>query len=101
MAPLALPSAHPAGNPIYPRFRTKAGRLTNYALGCGYVESVEIGSVSLSLWHEGGPCLHVRAHDHGENFGRLFWETFETLTDARRRFDRAKREIKAAQMPRH
>jgi len=73
------------------KFKTKKGRLTPYALACGYIEEKNvIGSeeTNVTLWHEGGPYYHVRAHDRAEH-KRLFWESFEKLTDARRCFDRA------------
>lgn len=77
------------------KFRTKTGRLTPYALACGYVEQCESPSaVRLTLWHEGGPCYHVRAHDHA-NHKRLFWDSFESLSEARKRYDVARREIAA------
>ena len=74
------------------RFRTARGRLTHYALACGYIETREVNGVSVTLWHEGGPCLHVRAHGPQ---GRIFWDSFPTLTEARKRFDKAVRELRA------
>lgn len=73
------------------RFETKRGRLTVYALACGYVERKEAGDVRLDLWHEGA-CFHVRAHDFAGR-GRLFWESFPTLKEARRFFDSSKRHV--------
>jgi hypothetical protein len=70
------------------RFRTKAGNLTPYALACGYIEEKERGGVRVTLWHEGGPLYHVRKHDFNKG-ERVFWESFERLTDARALFRRA------------
>jgi hypothetical protein len=77
----------PAVAPLAPVFRTAAGRLTHYALACGYVETFENEGRAVTLWHEGGPVFHVRAHDHNKG-QRLEWETFERLADARRHFDK-------------
>ena len=67
------------------RFKTKAGRLTPYALACGYIEEKEKAGVRVQLWHEGGPYYQVEAFDHSKG-KRIFWDSFERLTDARRRF---------------
>lgn len=74
------------------KFRNAKGRLTRYALGCGYVERKDIGSQSVTMWHEGGPAIHVRQHDG--NHGRVFWDTFTTLAAARKRYDQACRVLR-------
>lgn len=81
-----------------PSFKTKTGRLTPYALACGYVELYETKpretrGESLTLWHEGGPLYHVRQHNH-DNGKRIFWDSFEKLSEARKRFDKAKRDLR-------
>lgn len=69
---------------LHPRFRTKAGWLTPYALACGYVELVEAhNGERVSLWMEHG-ALHVR-HNAADG-SRILWECPETLTDARKLF---------------
>ena len=73
------------------KFKTKAGRLTLYALACGYIERNEVSDLRLDLWHEGA-CFHVLAHDFA-NHNRVFWESFDTLTDARKFFDVKNREL--------
>jgi hypothetical protein len=70
------------------KFRTKAGRLTPYALACGYVERKSVDNVETTLWHEGGPVFHVRKHDFNVH-SRIFWESFPKLSDARKCFDKA------------
>ena len=75
-------------------FRTKTGRLTPYALACGYVEQFELEENQVRLWHEGGPYFHVRQHDF-KNHERIFWESFPTLAQARKRFDKAVKTITA------
>lgn len=66
----------------HPRFYTKDGRLTPYALACGYMEEKYYGSVQVTLLYRHS-VYHVRAYDH-EKKVRRFWETFRTLTEARR-----------------
>lgn len=80
-------------------FKTKAGRLTPYALACGYIEKHEtkpgtLGGSSVTLWLEHG-TLHVRQHNR-DTGKRVFWECFERLTDARKCFDRAKKSLQSA-----
>lgn len=88
---------------LQPRFRTARGELTPYALACGYIQrATDTGAyvsarVSLDLWHEGGPCFHVRAHDHAAG-SRLFWRSYERLADARRDW---RQQRAALQLTRH
>ena len=72
------------------KFRTKAGRLTPYALACGYIERKETETLRLDLWHEGA-CFHVRAND---TTARLLWECFDTLTQARKFYDFSRKALK-------
>jgi len=64
--------------------KTKTGLLTAYGLACGYIQEKELSpNVWVTLWHEGGPCYHVRAHDH--NTGkRLFWFASGSLKECRK-----------------
>lgn len=74
-------------------FKTKAGWLTPYALACGYIELAESPKdrgTSVRLEAPGGPLYHVKAYS--TEHGRLMWETFETLTEARRAYRWAVRE---------
>lgn len=72
-----------------PRERTKRGLLTPYALACGAVERVENGDVSTTLWKE--HCtFHVRQHSNTS--GRIFWDSFDTLGEARKRYAQAVRD---------
>lgn len=73
-------------------FYNKKGRLTRYALACGYIERFEEMGNSVTLWMEHG-CIHVRQHSHIHN-KRIFWESFENLNEARKRFDQAKKKLK-------
>lgn len=80
----------------FSKFRNKQG-LTAYALACGYLQIAQIpvkGSetfIHVTLWHAGA-CYHVRSHDHVKGV-RLGWEVFDTLTDARRYWDKQVREL--------
>ena len=76
--------------------RTKTGRLTAYALLCGYTERREHEGVCTTLWAEHGH-YHVRQHDHnakgtpahnGDVVGRVFWEVFDRVSEARNLFNR-------------
>lgn len=71
----------------HPRFYTKDGWLTPYALACGYVEQKYYGQIRISLYQDspGSGLYHVRAYDY-ERHAQCFWEVFETLTDARRHY---------------
>lgn len=77
------------------KFRTATGRLTAYSFGCGYIEQKTTDSIKFrdsdlytELYHEGA-CYHVRQFDRrpsAEEF-RALWESFETLTEARKLFN--------------
>lgn len=71
----------------HPRFYTRAGWLTPYALACGYIEEKYYGPVWITLYRDG--AYHVRAYDFDKK-ARLYWETFKTLTEARRHYRNAK-----------
>lgn len=75
-------------------FYDKSGRLTAYALSCGYVELCTHGEVMVRLWHEHS-TYRVRGHDHGTGV-RLFWETFGAngLSEARAFYLQKCKEIK-------
>jgi hypothetical protein len=87
-----METPHDKARPLLPArnvFRTKGGRLTPYALACGYVEQYNTETTRVTLWSEHG-SLHVRVHDFAEG-KRIFWDCPDTLTDARKRFDRYKK----------
>lgn len=67
------------------KFLQKNG-LTAYSLACGNIQRAAhiVGAdfeLRVDLYHDGS-CYHVRAHEHGGR-GRLMWESFEKLGDAR------------------
>lgn len=63
-------------------FRTKRGKLSLYALSCGYVEVWGDGVQQTTLWREHG-VYHVRSHNFEEH-KRIQWDTAATLGEARR-----------------
>ena len=72
------------------KFKTKAGRLTPYALACGYIDTKRAGGVTLSLCLDGGTHVQARSDDKG----RFLWETFDTITQGRRFFDAQARQLR-------
>lgn len=65
--------------------------LSQYALACGSVERAAKRNTVINMWLEHG-VYHVRGHDHDKR-GRLFWDTFETVTEARKYFSTKRREL--------
>ena len=85
-------NAHPSTIPAHRTFPGGFECVTwnGYQLRCGYVATFHVEALAVTMWHEHG-AYHVRAHDHGAgsplgNGGRLAWETFRHLSDARRCF---------------
>lgn len=74
-------------------FYNSKGELTPYGLACGYVQKYEHLKQSVTLWREGG-VYHVRRHNHLHN-KRVFWDTFEKLTDARKVYNKYANEIES------
>lgn len=68
----------------HPRFYTKEGWLTPYALACGYIEQKDYGPVRISLFRD-GYAYYVKAYDHEQKIW-CFLEAFRTLTEARRHY---------------
>ena len=75
---------------LYPKFRNKKNEVTMYALGCGYTQEAETDNIKTTMWHEGGPCIHVRTHDFNKH-ERIAWDVAETLTEARKLFAQHKK----------
>ena len=74
----------PCADALYPRFRTKAGWHTPYALACGYGELAESPSGERArLWMEHG--VFFVAHNAADA-SRILWRRVETLADAHRLF---------------
>lgn len=65
--------------------------LSAYYLACGYIEQTQVPSrqvkgatIQVTLWREHS-CYHVRAHEF-EGAGRLQWQSFHTLYEARKSY---------------
>lgn len=66
-------------------------RLSAYGFGCGYIERVEIGSLSVQIWHE---CIyHIRCHCNYD--GRIFWLSMRSLGQARKIYRKASKLVLA------
>lgn len=80
------------------KFYLKDGQLTAYSFACGYIQRAlfivkpEEDFIELDLWHEGA-CYHVRAYDY-KSKGRLFWDSYDTLGEARKAFHKAKAQLR-------
>ena len=72
-----------------PKLRTKTGRLTRYGFACGYIERKKHGYIETELYQD---CLfHVRQFNWSDSHvgpARIFWHTFDTLSEARNFFNR-------------
>jgi len=69
-------------------FKTKSGRLTEYAFRCGYLEEYNSGDLYIKLWKEGG--FDIILFDNRNHY-RAFWITFDSIVKARKSFDAMKR----------
>jgi len=69
------------------------GRITHYGFTCGYREYAEQDGTILDLWKEcpSITSFHMRLYSARE--GRIFWVTYPTLTEARKRFYAAARAL--------
>ncbi len=71
-------------------FYNADGSLTRYGLACGYIEATDKGDNHLSMWLEHN-AYHVRLHNN--TAGRVFWDVFDNLTLARKRYNTARKSI--------
>ncbi len=74
-------------------FRRNDGKLSVYALSCGYIEEYEKNDIYVRLYMENG-CpdpYNVISHDRKGN-KRLDWQVFDKISDARKDFNRQIRE---------
>jgi len=65
-------------------FYTKTGKLSEYALACGYIESVELNGVILTL-EKDSACIHIKGYNNNIR-DREFWDSYDTLTEARKEY---------------
>jgi hypothetical protein len=77
------------------KFSADPRKPTAYEFACGAVQRRRLApDFDVTLWREHG-VYHVRAHNHGAEGGRVFWDSFRTLTEARKRFALAVKEYGA------
>jgi hypothetical protein len=69
-------------------FYNKKGELTRYALACGYIQRYEKNNQSIDMYCENASCIHVRQFNR-DTGKRIFWDSFTTLTEARKRYNKA------------
>ena len=62
--------------------RIKNGLLSNYGLACGYIDIWHTGSSTTDMYKENN-VYHVRQFTSNV---RNVWETYHTLSEARKRF---------------
>lgn len=78
--------------------KTKDGRISAYGFACGYIEAVENDYKYVTIWAEHG-AYHVRWQlDKGEVYRYWTcedngWATFDALADARKQYDKVKKEV--------
>lgn len=75
------------------KFKLINGDLTAYAFACGYIQSYVWGGQEVHLRHSGGYVYDLRGYNR-EPFERLFWETYESLGEARKAYRMKVRQIK-------
>ncbi len=75
------------------KFITAKKELSSYAFECGYIEANTGYHKDISIWMQLDGCFHVRGHDHINN-ERLFWDAYESMTDARKAFKARLKEFK-------
>lgn len=69
-----------------PQFYTAKGRLTPYALACGYLETKgDLAGLTVSL-EQDASVFHVKAYDYASKV-RIAWDSFQTLGEARKAYD--------------
>ena len=69
-------------------FYLKTGELSQYSFACGYVQHHWVGTIHLVMWKEHN-TYHVRAHDHDKSNGGIFWDVFDSVGPARKRYRQA------------
>ena len=73
------------------KINTKRGNLTAYGLGCGYVERLEDGCITVQLSKEHG-VYHVKKKVIEGKW--TIWQSFDTLKEAQQAFKNLGGELK-------
>ena len=76
------------------RFKLKSGDLSRYAFACGYVQSHICNGLELNLKHSGGSVYDLRGYTQ-HPFAREFWDTFDTIGEARKAYRQRKAQMRA------
>lgn len=79
------------------KFTLANGDLSTYAFACGYVQTYVLGNQELNLRHSGGSVYDLRGYDQSP-FKRLFWETYESIGEARKAYRKRVKEMKSSGM---
>lgn len=66
------------------KFHNTNGTLTAYALNCGYIERHDVPGGRYSVALSAGGDYHVKVSDERLSLGLAAWESYATLTEARR-----------------
>lgn len=69
------------------KFYNKNGDLSLYSFACGYVQREETGNMRKELFLEHS-MFHVKVYQLKEGLFSdvIFWDTFNSLTDARKKY---------------
>jgi hypothetical protein len=69
------------------KFRNKNGDLSLYSFLCGYVQREETEKMRKELFAEHS-AFHVKVYQLKDGFFSdvIFWDTFKSLTDARKKY---------------
>ena len=81
------------------RYYTKSNWLSGYAMACGYIERIDFqkqiesfpAEIVLTL-EKDSACFHVKAYNFSTH-ERLQWDSFETVTQARKAFVKSRNAI--------
>ena len=83
-----------------PVFKLDNGDLSAYSFACGYVQQITVGNVKIEMYHQ-TPMYHVRLFDTSlRDAGEPLpvwrqWDSFDTLTEARKHYAALVRKEKA------
>lgn len=75
-----------------PELMKPNGRLTSYGFACGYMESRWVGQRATRLYMEHNVYFVTQYH-HGIGQS-VAWETYRTLTEARKAFSRLAKRVR-------
>ena len=65
-------------------FHNNDGSLTAYALACGHIQTEPVPGGRFEVRLSADGCYHVQVRDAELSLGLAAWETYDTLTEARK-----------------